>query len=504
MVEYNIPILMTTVLIPIVLSPIAYIAGKYMKEKAGWITFLILLYPLAVGTMAILKGEGVVEPAYIEAPVIGPFRMTLDGLSAPFYFTIALLSALIAIYSIPYMKHRIEEADEELPSYGAYYALYLIYAAGMLGAVLATNLLEFYIYFELMLIPSFLHIAMWGYGNRGRIALMYFLWTHAGAILLLIGILSIKVYTGTFVMSELITLNLDTVVTIPVKWIVLALTIGLFVKMAVFGLHIWLPYAHAEAPTPISALLSPAMIGIGGYAVARIVVELFPKTFFDVSTYLIILAIVTMAYGGLMALTQDDFKRFLAYSSISQMGYILLGLAAFHVYGLTGSIIQYVSHGFGKAVLFMTAGVIIMEGHGLRSIAKMGGLAKRMPLTAVAAFMGFLTIAGVPPWLGFQAEWPLFLGVFGRAFSLVSTYDFLLGVLALFTTTFTVAYAVWTIRRIFFGSLPGHLEEMHDPPWTAIGPMLILAVLSVLFGVYPEPFIKLAYGFASSLLGLGG
>jgi len=326
---------------------------------------------------------------------------------------------------------------------------------------------------------------------------MYFLWTHVGAVLLLIGILTLKVYTGTFLISKLT--NLGDTLEIA-KWIMAAIILGLLVKMAVFGVHIWLPYAHAEAPTPISALLSPAMVGIGGYAIIRIILQIFPATFTHYSVWFTILAIITMAYGGLMALTQDDFKRFLAYSSISQMGYILLGISTFQIFGLTGAIIQYVSHGLGKAVLFMTAGTIIMMVHGLRSISKMGGLAKKMPLTAIAAFMGFLTIGGVPPLLGFQAEWELFGGVFGKALVTNDVIYFLLGVAAALITTLTVAYAVWALKRIFFGNISAEVEHAKDPPFKAIGPLLILAIMSLIFGVYPEPLIKFAYGFAQSFV----
>lgn len=503
--ELAYPVLFSTVILPVVLSPLVYLASKEFKENTGWLTFLILLYPLLISSYALITGTTLEDPPYLRSIVTGPFKMIADDLSIPFYFTIALISAIVAIYSIPYMKHRIEESGEELPGYGSYYSLYLLYAAGMLGTVLATNLLEFYIYFELMLIPSFLHIALWGYGERGRIAIMYFLWTHVGAVALLIGIVATRVYTGSFVINELARIGLDKLSgTIPVGWLAFAMALGLLVKMAVFGVHIWLPYAHAEAPTPISALLSPIMIGIGGYALARIIIGIFPLTFTSVSMYLSILAIVTMAYGALMAMSQDDFKRFLAYSSVSQMGYILFGLSTINTLGITGGMVQYVSHGLGKAVLFMTAGIMIMEGHGLRSISKMGGLAKRMPITATLAIIGFLTIAGIPPLVGFHAEWPILTGIFGKAIKTMSITDFWIGVLAAIGTTMTVGYAVWAIRRIFFGPLPEHLNEFRDPPAVVLLPLAILAVLSVIFGLDPDPLYKLLYSYARGLGLIGG
>jgi len=482
-------ILLQIVLVPIAASIVAYLAAKKMVEKTGWIAFATLLYTLALALMASsLSGDGAYVEAYSWIPAFNlSFGLRLDGLSLPFVMTIGTLSTLIALYSMPYMKHRIGDVPQE---YGSYFALYLLYAAGMLGTVLSTNLVEFYLFYELMLIPSYFLIAQWGYGNREQIAFMYFLWTHVGALALLAGILSTYVLTlptGSFDIYEIQgILERQQVPFETMRWISIAMFLGFFVKMAAFGLHIWLPHAHAEAPTPISALLSPAMIGIGGYATVRITMTLFPSIFDALNLFLSLWALVTMCYGGIMALAQDDIKRLLAYSSISQMGYILFGISSHSLLGVSGSMFHYVSHGTGKGILFMVAGAIILQTEGLRSIKKMGGLASKMPITATTALIGFLAIMGTPPLNGFQSEWMLFEGVFQGALESGSYTRIIIAAAGIVSTALTAGYGLWTIRRVFFGPRPEYLEHVKEAPPLITVPLIVLAIITVVLGVYPR------------------
>ncbi|MEM2904355.1 MAG: NADH-quinone oxidoreductase subunit M, partial [Candidatus Bathyarchaeia archaeon] len=370
--------------------------------------------------------------------------------------------------------------------YGSYFALYVLYAAGMLGTVLSTNLVEFYLFYELMLIPSYFLIAQWGYGERERIAFMYFLWTHVGALALLLGILTTYAAAGSFDIYAIPGLlaagsqSFDLL-----RWISIAMFLGFFVKMACFGLHVWLPHAHAEAPTPISALLSPAMIGIGGYATVRITLMLFPTVFQALSIALSVWALLTMFYGGFMALTQDDIKRLLAYSSISQMGYILFGVASTSLLGVSGSMFHYVSHGTGKGILFLAAGAIMLQTEGLRSIRKMGGLASKMPVTATAALIGFLAIMGTPPLNGFQSEWMLFGGALMEAVRQQSVLRLVIASLGVASSALTAGYGLWTIRRVFFGPRPEELEHVKEAGPLVTAPLVTLIVVTVALGVYP-------------------
>lgn len=329
---------------------------------------------------------------------------------------------------------------------------------------------------------------------------MYFFWTHVGALVLLVGILVTGYLAGSTDMDSLNTGPVSTTVRLA---IVAVMCFGFFVKMAQFGLHVWLPHAHAEAPTPISALLSPAMIGIGGYATVRIVISIYPEGFQAFSLFFAGWAVVTMVYGGLMALVQDDIKRLLAYSSISQMGYILFGLASFTQLGLAGSMFQYVAHGTAKGILFMVAGSIILQVHGQRSISKLGGLASRMPLTATAAFIGFLAILGLPSTNGFFSEFFIFQGGFLAATSTTSMYRLGIAVVGVASTAITAGYSLWTLRRIFFGEVNEETADVKEAPWTVTVPLIALSIVTVVLGIYPEPILGQLVSFARTIPGLG-
>ena len=487
-------ILGQSLFLPIILAPVAYLIGKKAGMKAGWFVFAVLAYSTIMLLFAAMQGTEYVE-TYPWQP-IGEFGLKLDGLSIPFAAIVYILSTTLAVYSMPYMKHKIEEdlyhvenAEQAFRSkFGLYYSLYLLYTAGMVGTVLATNLIQFYIFFELMLIPSFFLIAEFGYGDRYRISLMYFLWTHVGAVLLLAGILSIGFLGGgNFDYAKIAISSIPEGVRV---WIAGAIAVGLFVKLAAAGLHVWLPHAHAEAPTPISALLSPAMIGIGGYAFIRILVFIVPTAYASIAFWVSIWGLITMIYGGMMVFAQDDIKRVLAYSSVSQMGYIIFGMASAYSVGVGGSVFQYVSHGTGKALLFMSAGAIIMQTGGLRSISKLGGLASKLPITATAAMVGFLVIVGVPPTNGFQSEWMIFFGSFAGALQSGSQEKLIISALALSTTPITAGYALWTMRRVFFGKLPENLASVKEPSAMVTIPLLFLAAISIILGIYPSLVVE--------------
>jgi NADH-quinone oxidoreductase subunit M len=476
-------------LVPLVSSPVAYILGKGMGKKTGWLAAaplavsLLLLISIAPQT---LDGGSYVEH-YDWIPTAGVgFDLQVDGLNLWVLLTINLLCLFVSIYSIPYVEHRFHEMEKEsgedvaTTGYPSYYTLYLLYAVGMLGTVMATNTIQFYMFYELMLVPSWALLNNYGYGERERIGMMYFMWTHVGAVILLAGLLSGYWITGSFAITAL-----SGVVGHPMaNWVAVAILMGFFTKMAVFGIHIWLPYAHGESPTPISALLSPAMIGIGTYAAIRLVAIPMAETFAGFSMIFSVWALITMVYGGFMALAQDDIKRFLAYSSVSQMGYLFLGLASATAYGEAGAIFHYVSHGFGKCILFLAAGVLI-DRTGTRSIKKMGGLADRMPITATLTIIGFFTIGGVPPTIGFMSKFMIFTGVFESALA-NSPAQLLVAIVSIIMTVLTVGYSLWTVRRIFFGPLAEGMDEVKEAPMLMLIPMIAFAVIAVVIGVYPR------------------
>jgi len=473
--------------IPLLAVAVTYFVGKMMGKNVGWLVAASLVVSLALlaGVALGITDGSAYREVYTWAPQVGlGFTLLADGLSIWVLLTINILCLAITVYSMPYMEHRLHEWEHEThetkgnDAYASYFALYLLYTVGMLGTVMSTNLIQFYLFYELMLIPSWLLINNYGYGDREKIGMIYFMWTTLGAVILLAGILAAYAITGSFEISSLTRL----IGVSNAGWIAMAMLFAFFTKMAVFGLHTWLPFAHAEAPTPISALLSPAMIGIGAYASLRLVIIPMTPVFQTFSWVFTLWALVTMIYGGMMALTQDDIKRFLAYSSISQMGYIFLGLASVTPNGEVGAMFHYVSHGFGKAILFLVAGVLISQ-TGTRSIKKMGGLADKMPWTAVMAVIGFLTIGGVPPTMGFMSKFFIFAGVFNNGLAtpeLVWT-----GIVGIIMTVLTIGYAFWTIRRVFYGPLPGHLKNVKEAPLTMLLPIVVFAVLVILLGIWP-------------------
>ena len=520
--------LLIATFLPLLVSPIAYVLAKKRGGNATtWFSFGIL----AISTMLLLLasfnlqgGRSAYEESYAWSQ-FGNFGLRIDGLSLPFAIIINILCTVLTIYSKPYMLHKIKESFEENfvkkenandsgeldvnaggnemktltvsksseeqyinHHMGLYFALYLTFSMGMLGTVLATNLIEFYVFFELMLVPSFFLLAFYGYGERKRIALMFFFWTHVGAVVLLLGLLAMGFFAGGFDYDTVMQ-NVDK---IPDQWIVLivfSLVIGLGVKLAAFALHIWLPYAHSEAPTPISALLSPAMIGIGAYGLLRLWLELLVGDYSQYSIYINLWGLATMIYGGAMAMMQDDIKRVLAYSSISQMGYILFGIGSESVLGITGATFMYITHGLGKAILFMMAGSIILQ-TGTRSMSKLGGLAGRMPYTAVIAMIGALTIMGIPPTSGFMGEWILFNGVLQSGLENSDTLRIAVFGLGILATVLTAAYILWMYKRIFLGKIPEQYAKVKDSNRYVIVPMAALAAITLFLGVYPIPMLN--------------
>ncbi len=491
-------------LVPLVFTPIAYLVGKNTGKNTGYLTALPLVYSLLLlgGVMADVGAKGSYVETYAWAPDAGlTFGLKADGLNIWVLLTVNILCLFISLYSIPYMEHRFHEWEHETGehlgtgAYASYYSLYLLYAVGMMGTVMATNLIQFYLFYELMLVPSWALINNYGYGERERIGMMYFMWTHVGAVILLAGILSSYWITGSFEIAAL-----SGVVGSPMAgWIAIAILIGFFTKMAVFGIHIWLPYAHAEAPTPISALLSPAMIGIGAYAAIRLVAVPMAPVFSQFSLVFSVWALVTMVYGGLMALAQDDVKRFLAYSSVSQMGYLFLGLASAAAFGEAGTIFHYVSHGLGKCILFCVAGILIAQ-TGTRSIKKMGGLADRMPITATMTLLGFFAIGGVPPTIGFMSKFMIFTGVFQGALT-HSTDQLVVALVAIVMTVLTVGYSLWTVRRIFFGPLAEGMEGVKEAPPLMLVPIIAFALIAVVIGIYPRLVTDYLMPFFQAVMG---
>jgi proton-translocating NADH-quinone oxidoreductase chain M len=531
--------LMVATFLPLIFSPVAYFLGKRKGINIlTWFSFGILgLSTIFVIIPSLGLSSGGTYQEIFQWSQLGHFGLKLDGLSIPFAITIYVLSTVMVFYSKPYMTRKILREYEKTKTdintkidsvedeggqtfdnagnnsmlvlsdnqklflnsqMGLYFALYLAFSMGMLGTVLATNLVEFYAFFELMLVPTFFLIAFFGYGNRRKVTFVFFFWSAVGALILLLGLLAIGFFTGGF--------DYDIIKTnaykIPLNWInliIFSIMIGFGIKLGLLFLHIWLPDTYTLSPTPISILISSAMTGIGAYGIVRIWLDFLSAHYAGYGVYLEIWGVATMVFGGAMALMQKDVKKVLAYSSISSMGYILFGLGSESILGISGAILLYVTHGLGKALLFMMAGSLILQ-TGIRNMDKLGGLGSKMPYTAVFAMIGALTIMGVPITSGFMAEWVLFNGALQGA--IVNHWDSLKVIaftLAMLTTVLTSGYILWMYKRIFYGVVPETLKNVRDTSGYVIVTMGVLAAFTLILGLYPDMFYKPIISYVDNL-----
>jgi len=437
------------------------------------------------------------------------FDLFLDWLNLPLAFAIASLCLVSSVYSFEYMK---DKHDIEL-----YYALLLFYAVGMLGVTLSTNLIQFFLFFEAMNIPAYFLVSLWGTRKARVIGVKYILYMVAGGLCLLAGILWFYSLTGTLDLNPPRGL-LNGVDAFSARVIAFLMFVGFAVKMGVFPFHSWLPDFHGEAPVPIHALLSAVMIKLGAYGLIRVVFTFFPSVIKGWSPALSVLALITMFWGALMALVQRDFKRVLAYSSVNQMGYILLGISSLTPIGVVGGLYHMLTHGVAKGSLLYCAGSLVHSA-GTKYIDKLGGLAWKMPITATVALIGALSIAGTPPLGGFASELMLFTGTFEAGFHLVC-------LLGLASTALTAAYYLWTVRRMFFGERAWGLDELYEryvkrieipdegvprpfemvseSPLVMVVPMMLIALFVTLLGVFPHLFLPPFKLAADAILALMG
>jgi NADH-quinone oxidoreductase subunit M len=497
-------VLLQVVLAPLVAAVVCFAVGGRMGRHVGWIAWVSIAYSslllLIVGDGLYAGGAPIVE-SYAWAPAAGlAFGFLADGLSLPVALVMALVSGAVAVHSMPYLRARFENlyGAEGKERYGVFYLNFLLVVAGLLGVSLSTNLVELYLFVELMLIPTFFILALFGYIQRGRVAIMYFVWNQLGAFVFLAGILIAFSKTGSFAVTSLS--SLATGSSLP-YWVFFLIALGWFVKMGVFGVHMWLPAAEAEPPSSFAPIMA-TVVGVGDYVIVRLLVQNMSTIFQSFSTYFMFFALLTMAFGGAMAMVQDDVKYLFAWSTMSQNAYSLVGIGSLTVLGVSGGIFYFLSHILGKCILFSVAGILLVR-TGRRSMKEMGGLAGKMPVTATLALIGGLILSAVPPTSGFQSEWIMFTGIFYQG-SYGANIDLAIAVLALVATVFTVAYTFWPVKKVFFGALPSHLEAVTEAPLTMTLPLLFLAGVSIILGIYPDLVSKGLVDFANSLHVLKG
>jgi NADH-quinone oxidoreductase subunit M len=480
--------LLLTFIIPTLAVPFVYFIGKKTARAAALFVALIAIVNIALvltTVPTVLSNSQYVE-SYEWIPLLeSKFTLFVDGVSVSMAIISLVLILAAALYSINYMQGK--------KNLEVYYALLTLLSIGLVGVFITSNLLLFYFCWELMLVPAYFIIGGWGYREPYRAAFKFFIFTHAGAVFVLLGIGAIFMVTGTTDIFQakdaLMAINPDIV-----KWILLSLTAGFAVKMAVVPVHMWLPDAHSEAPATMSALLSGVIISAGAYAILRVSLgTVFPAvmgTDFG-STFLHALTIFGVAsafFGSLIALAETDIKRVIAYSSIAHMGYVLFGLSLFPFSEpTTGTVLHMVNHAVSKGLFFLSAGAIMHQLE-IRDIREMGGLAGKMPFTAAASTTAALSIAGTPPFACFISEFLIFVG----AFQVINSDGFYLWPTAfmLIATVLSLAYSLRYLSHVFLGQPKTEKKVVDVPIFMKLG-MAILVVFVIVLGIWPTFFVDL-------------
>lgn len=501
------PILTLIVFLPSLGAVLAYESGSTRAARAvamgislivlGLSTVLLIgflrtdwisLSSLAVGGHVYFAPE-----RYDWVPTLGVhYFFAADELSVVLVFLNALLTPLAMAVSWD-EHHRVREL----------FAMFLFMETTVSGVFLSLDLFQFLVFWEVGLVPMYFVIAVWGGPRRKYAAMKFFLYTFLASLPLLVAVFALYFYASphTFDMTQLIATT-----PIPVGAIGDLMFVGLLVafgtKLPTWPLHTWLPDAHVEAPTGGSVLLAGILLKLGGYGLIRFNVQMIPDAARDMAWLLAAVGLISILYGAVVCLAQDDLKRMVAFSSVSHMGFVTLGIAAGvygysavgrgAVLGFTGAIFQMFAHGLIAAALFMVAGSL---GHrlGTRNVSELGGIAKRLPRLATFMMISFMASLGLPGLVGFVAEFAVFLGVYA-AFGL-------LVFIPLLTVVFTAAYFIWAMQRAIFGPLNPRWESAVDLERFEVAPLAVLAASFAVFGIVPILFLEMLSTWANGVLG---
>lgn len=426
------------------------------------------------------------------------YFLGLDGLSV----LMVLLTSLIAFIGV-ISSWSIEKMVK------GYFALYLLLVTGMMGVFVALDFFLFFIFWEVMLLPMYFLIGLWGGPRREYAAIKFFLYTFVGGILMLLTMLALYfsvAYTDPATGQTVHTFNILHMMN-PANYVEggllsgvdttwryvawMALFINFAIKIPLFPFHTWLPDAHVEAPTPISVILAGVLLKLGTYGLLRINFPIFPDATLYFIYFMAALGMISIIYGAFCAMAQDDFKKLIAYSSISHMGIVVLGIAALNTQGMVGGVLQMFNHGIITAVLFLAVGVLYDRTH-TRGLYDFGGIANQMPKYTGIAMIGMFAALGLPGLNGFVSELFSFLGAFEayRWITIVSVTGIII----------TAAYILWTVQRVYLGKTPDHLTSLEDLTPREMISFIPLIILIILLGVYPGPAIELMNSSLSHLV----
>lgn len=438
-------------------------------------TVLSLL--MAIGAWAQMQPGGGMQlvQKFTWLPFIGvEYQVGVDGIS----LFLLVLSPLFALLAMLYSW------QQELPQAGRFYGLMLIFTAGIHGTLVSLNLFQFYFFWELMLVPMYFLVGIWGGPNRIRAVTRFVIFTMAGSLALLLSTiyLGVQQYSlsgkWTFDIATLSQLHLPQ--TPLVDLLFFGFCLAFLIKLPLFPLHTWLPDTYTEAPPAVTFLLSGVMAKMGVYGLIRIPGMLFHDAMLRWSPVLSALAIAGIVYGAILALGQDEIKRLIAYSSISHLGLIALGVFSWNASSLEGVVYHMINHAVATGALFLLAG--LLEARGLTKISQLGGIAARAPgYAALFVLMSFASV-GVPGLNGFVGEFLILFGVSGRSA--------LFALLAATTLILSASYALWLVQRTIF-SAPKGLEEDLSLSRLQLAAVLPLSALAVIMGLYTTPFTQL-------------
>ncbi len=461
------------VFLPAVAAAVILLLPKSMEQNAKWIALGTAVAMLALSVQMFfafdLHADGYQFTERHKWVDIGQFNLQyflgVDGLSMPLLVltTVLTVASVLVSFSVTSRPR-------------AYFACLMVLTSSVVGVFVSLDFLLFFLFWELELFPMFLLIAVWGSGRKEYSATKFVLYTIAGSAFMLIGILVLAFNANTFDIEVLGQTEFSNTL-IPLGWVFFFLFIGFAVKLPIVPLHTWLPDAHGDAPTAVSVMLAGVLLKMGGYGLIRMCVTMMPSVAHDWDIWFVGIGAVSVLYGAFITLRQTDLKRLIAYSSVSHMGLVLLGIGALGDTGLTGAAYQMLAHGLITGLMFVMVGLMYERTH-TREIARLGGLARQMPLiTTGMVFAGFGSL-GLPAMAGFIGEVTVFLGTFER---------FEWAVLAsIFGVVLSAGYILWTMQRVVFGPVRHEWDDVTDQNhWWEHAVVVGLASLVILLGVYP-------------------
>jgi NADH-quinone oxidoreductase subunit M len=477
---------------PIVGVVVILFMNKESKNAIRWtalitslIAFGISIWVLVLFNPADPDLQLVVRVPWIE--VAGweiNYFLAVDGMS----ILLVLLTTFLTPISILSTWTAVEERVKE------FMIFFLLLEVGMVGVFLSMDLFLFYIFWEFTLVPMYFLIGIWGGPNRVYAAVKFFLYTMAGSILMLLAILWLGIDQGTFSVPQIIENG-----TIPANfqfWLFLAFAAAFAIKVPMWPLHSWLPDAHVEAPTAGSVILAGVLLKMGTYGFLRFNLSMFPDASIRLAPWIAVLAVIGILYGAMVSYTQKDVKKLVAYSSVSHLGFVMLGLFAINLQGIEGGILQMINHGISTGALFLVVGMIYERRH-TRDMDAFGGLWKVMPVYAVLTLIVTLSSMGLPGLNGFVGEFTILLGAFGS--KVLDNPWF--AALAAIGVILAAVYLLYMFQKLFLGPVDKDENRvLLDLNWREVVTLVPLLIFIFWIGLYPSPFFNLMESSVTKLV----